>query len=459
MLAKLEDQLQQSTAQEDPGNWCKQATTRIRDWMGAGNDNDECSDWRKTRLARSLLNAAHKLADQWDQRIAKDVHDLTAFPGARLAGAERAMEALHDHFRKATHVQGEQCQEHTAKSAEGWRQVEVAMKECITGSGGFRLFGGRSKTRQLRDFLDRLSQYAHLRLREELMTAARHCTNHLAGKLADRQRDLGFCRQRLKHLQEDLDRPTRDDEDLDGTVVASGDRTLGRSPPPSTESFWETIRESETARVVLPGGQDDLEQAALAFLMGLQTNQWLQLDRDLHEKVLEPQGGMTVACMNGDLGRQMAKPLLEGATQFLNQHLPIMDVAQIIKTEVEAGESALASGNNRTLREQTQEYIDRSDAPWRNKSDKKRHQFLLIPASNAGKALSEAVVELFPDLRLVRVPGQADLMFLCEQGSLTYTDLAPVLKPCRAAYENTASSPLTSPHARFDVIDWLPLEP
>jgi hypothetical protein len=50
-------------------------------------------------------------------------------------------------------------------------------------------------------------------------------------------------------------------------------------------------------------------------------------------------------------------------------------------------------------------------------------------------------------------------MFLCEQGGLSYTDLTPLLKSCRAAYENAAPSPLTSPHARFDVVDWLPLEP
>ena len=87
------------------------------------------------------------------------------------------------------------------------------------------------------------------------------------------------------------------------------------------------------------------------------------------------------------------------------------------------------------------------------------YQFLLIPASNAGKRLSEAVLELFPELRLVRVPGQSDLMFLCEQGGLTYLDLTSVLKPCRAAYEHAVPSPLASPHARFDVVDWLPLEP
>ena len=138
--------------------------------------------------------------------------------------------------------------------------------------------------------------------------------------------------------------------------------------------------------------------------------------------------------MSGDLTRQMAVPLLDGASQFLNQHLPIMDVAQIIKGEVEAGESVL-SADSSTLRDQTQDYLDRSASPWLNKKGHNLHQYLLIPASNAGKGLSESVTELFPELKLVRVPGQSDLMFLSEQGGLTFEELKSLLKPCRAAYE------------------------
>ena len=173
---------------------------------------------------------------------------------------------------------------------------------------------------------------------------------------------------------------------------------------------------------------------------------------------MEPQGGLHGACMNGDLTRQMALPILEGATHFLNQHLPIMDVAQIIKNEVESGESCMSEGGD-SLRDQTQDYLHRAASPWQNKAGRKLHQFLLIPASTAGKGLSESVTALFPDLKLVRVPGQSDLMFLCEQGGLSAEELTSLLKPCRAAYEHAVASPVTSPHARFDITDWLPLEP
>ena len=103
-----------------------------------------------------------------------------------------------------------------------------------------------------------------------------------------------------------------------------------------------------------------------------------------------------------------------------------MDVAQIIKNEVDAGDrrgrriaraDARLSGARRAVDEQT---------------GRDRTQFLLIPASNAGKVLGEAVAALFPDLRLVSVPGQSDLMFLSEQGSLTFEELTGLLKPCRS---------------------------
>ena len=418
ILVKLEDQLIQSTAQDDPGNWGKQAMARIRDWMGAGGDDQEFSEWRKTKLVRALTTTTQKLAEQWEQRVTQDVYDLMAIPGARVAGAEIALEMLHKHFQKLAQEQAQLYQEQMPKTALAWREVEKSLQECAHGSGGFRLFGGRSKTRQLRMFLEKLSQYAHLRLSEELIGAARQVYSQVVARLDDRVRDLGFCRQRLRHLQENLDRPmSDDDEELNGTRPTAGEITAGRSPLPSTETFWDTIRQSDSARVVLPGGDGELEHAALGFLHKLSAEHWLQLDRELHEKVLEPQGGLNGACMSGELTRQMALPLLEGTTLFLNQHLPIMDVAQIIRSEINHGESCLDDNESlEGLKDQTLDYLQRASAPWMNRHGHKRHEFLLVPASNAGTALSESVTHLFPGLKIVRVPGQPDLMFLCEQG-------------------------------------------
>jgi hypothetical protein len=59
----------------------------------------------------------------------------------------------------------------------------------------------------------------------------------------------------------------------------------------------------------------------------------------------------------------------------------------------------------------------------------------------------------------VNVPGQADLMFCREQPGLGTEDLERLLASCRDAYRETATNPPSSPHARFDIQDWTPLDP
>jgi len=68
----------------------------------------------------------------------------------------------------------------------------------------------------------------------------------------------------------------------------------------------EAIRQFATARVMLPDGELDLERAALRFLQGLHAEQWTLLDKELHERVLVPRGGLHGACMtSGDMSRYL----------------------------------------------------------------------------------------------------------------------------------------------------------
>src|SRR5205814_634888 len=85
--------------------------------------------------------------------------------------------------------------------------------------------------------------------------------------------------------------------------------------------------------------------------------------------------------------------------------------------------------------------------------------FLLVPASDAGKAYGEEAAQVVPEMELVRVPGQAELMFCREQGFLSMEDLQRFLHVCRTGYDESVSVPSISPHARFDILDWVPLDP
>jgi hypothetical protein len=342
--------------------------------------------------------------------------------------------------------------------------VSAALEECLAGGGTFRLFGGRSTRRQLQGFMESLSHFARQRLAEEVITAGRHFFVALHHRLDERLRDLSLCRQRLRHLQESLDQDPIDPEEEMAATRGGPDANLSRSPLPSAESFWEAIRQSDTARVVLPAGEDDLERAAIRFLQSLTAEQWVGLDQELHERVLLPQGGLHKACVTGgDLSKALMAPLMDEAARLLGEHLPIMDVAQILASEfgvsVEQSTSTKQATSGPELESLARAYLERAAPLLPAKGNGGQHAFLLVPASPAGKSLGEAVGHVIPEVKLVRVPGQSDLMICREQGALKMEDLHRVLRSCHIAYDALASAPATSPHARFDVLDWLPLDP
>jgi hypothetical protein len=218
--------------------------------------------------------------------------------------------------------------------------------------------------------------------------------------------------------------------------------------------------------VVLPDAEQDLERAAIRLLQRLKRDEWIQLDKDLHERVLQPRGGLHAALMtNGDISRHLTEPLLDDTINLLDRHLPIMDVAQILGTEfglVEpdgARNGVQQAPSSDDLGKQIRSYLDKAVPLLADTSDTSKQSFLLVPASEVGRHLGEAVCQALPDLKVVRVPGQADLMFCREQACLSVQELHQVLKQFRGAYEAAALTPPTSPHARFDIVDWLPLDP
>jgi hypothetical protein len=463
LLAQLEEQSSQLVAQEDPGNWSRQALNRVKDWVGGVEREEEMHDWRKTRLNRTLTTAAQTAAVAWGQQVGPALFSVMERAQERVAAAESALTHVQHLCHEAAERQRESVVRQQAQVEQAWRQVEAALVECQAGGGGFRLFGGRSNRRLLRAFMEALSHFARQRLAEETTAAVRQFFLSLRGQLEERRRDLGFCRQRLRHLIETLEGTAGTEDDaLVGTRPGS-DNTPSHSPVPSTEAYWEAIRESATARVVLPDNEQDLERAAIHFLQSLTGEQWLQLDKDLHERVLLPRGGLHGACMSsGDLVRTLAVPLMDEAVSLLGQHLPIMDAAQILGAElgILADEKHPAGGGNAPeLEAQSRSYLARTMPLLARQDGTGQHAFLLVPVSKAGKALALATKQVLPDLQEVKVPGQADLMFCRDQGQLGTHDLQRVFKACRLAYEAVATSPQVSPHARFDLTDWLPLDP
>jgi hypothetical protein len=465
LLAKLEEQSQQSVALEDPENWARQAVSRVRELVGAGAMSDAAGhggsstlgEWRKSRLSRALMAAAEQVAQEWEASLSGTAFALMEHPGRRVAAAQAALEHFVRFCKEFSAAHGARRQQQVARTQQAWLQLERALEGCLAvgdrGAWGLPaslLFGSRSR-RSLRVLMDHLAAFARQCLAEEIMAADQCFFDLLSARLDERLRDLTFCRQRLRHLQENFDMQAEESGDLSATHLGVG-VTPAHSPLPSAESFWESIRQSATIRVVLPEGETDLERAAAHFASVLGPAQKTQLDQVLQDRVLAELGGLHTACAGStDLVRTLAMPLVDQAAAFLGEQLPATDVAQF---ELAAGETPGAG-----LPEQIRDYLGRAAPMVAGTDPSQQDSFLLIPASHAGKAFGEAAQKVVKDLQIVRVPGQAHLMFACEQGYLSTEELQGLIRPCQAAYEEASMVPQASPHTRFDILDWVPLDP
>lgn len=494
VLMTLEEQSLQPMAQDDPGGWARQALSRVRDWLGSGVTIPGAQTMQQKRsvLTRALEAAAAALAADWDQKLGEMIVGLMEHGGRRLAVAEAAVGKLMHFCDEATHTHLSRVQRQVTRGSHGQEQLDRALQDCVTG-GGWSLFGGRSR-RSLRVFVDHLAAFSRQCLNEDASTAVLQFYASLRGRLADRMRDLGLCRQRLRGLQEMLEQSS---EGPDGELDSLSDTmTFTRTPPGgpfgappasqqtpgllSTEAYWQSIRESDTNRVVLPEGEPGLESAAANFLGSLSSEHWAQLDQMIGDQVLAPRGGLLKLCLSSsDLARSFASPLISQAISSLSDHLPITDVAQAELSFEHNLEAHLTS-----YHEAAQPLLAPADAPkamagsgihyavgtdvaktefrpnlGRRSAGETQPAFLLIPASEAGKQLGEMARSVLPEVLLVNVPGQADLMFCREQMGLRLEDLEPIVRACRGAYQELLVTPQSSPHARFDIQDWTPLDP
>jgi hypothetical protein len=447
LLASLEEQTMEGVAQDDPGAWARHAVGLLQDLVGTSYRPEHESGWRRSRLGRALAEAIQKVAGEWDKKLSTVCFDLMEHSGRRVAAAETALKRLVEFCQETGSSNNAQLEQQLKRTLQAREHLEAALQDCLIHSSRFSFFGGRTR-RQLRVFMDYLAAFGRQRLAEEVIAAGVLFFSTLQGKFDERIRDVAFCRQRLRGLQDQLATPPEATADI---TPVSVDTTPVSTPFISTESYWDAMRQSSTARLVLPEGEIDLDKASARFMGSLKADQWVQLDQALQDRVLAPLGGLYKVCMTGsDLTKFLANPLMTAAAACLGDYLPITDVAQ--------AEFSAAAGKGQ-IQSQIGTYFSQAGPLVGAREDKNQLSFLLVPASDAGKSFGEEARQAVADLELVRAPGQADLMFCREQAGLAIADVRQVLRSCRSAYEESVSVPTSSPHSRFDIVDWIPFDP
>jgi len=442
MFAEFESQMLEAS-QTDAAAWAKDAFTRFSDFVGTRHSTEAESLYRRSRMTRLWSQAGIDLAEVWQKRLVERAMQLANCSGSRLAAVEQAISEMAD----ALGVWGSHLTSPTDGLSERTRQLANDLQDALNncpagGTGGFRLFGGRA-ARALRHFIECARVLSEHRLREEVEQTVVLFYRRLKARLEERLGDISFCRARLNHLAQSLA--------TSHMSRSPGSTPNGERTPTMIDPLQEALRGSRTLRVVLPRGEAEIERAAIAFQARLGPEHWRRLDEVLHQLVLSPMGGLFAVChKTHDLMTHLGAPLIEQTAAFLGELLPVTDVAQV--------EFSASHAQRIDLDQQLRKYYDAA-TPLVAGSTGGQIGYLVVPQSEAGQALGERAMEGRPDLQVISGVSQAtDLMFCREQGYLNTIELESLLSSCRTAYQELSLTPATSPHSRFDILQWIPLD-
>jgi hypothetical protein len=272
----------------------------------------------------------------------------------------------------------------------------------------------------MRALMTALTHYTTFRAEEEAQTGAVRFFRKLKAGLEDRQREMSICRQRLTHLRRALEIP-----ETAGASICGG-----RSP---------------TVELILPDGGEEIEWSAKRFVETVPPAAIGKLDRVLQALVLEPRGGLFGACQkSGDFIQELADPLVDQAAAFLGQMLTMSDVAEFPTQRGPNGEERLYRA------------FQRAASMVSGASDRERC-YLLVPDTAGGEKVATVAGEKFPEATVLRASRSNEITF-CRELRLRASDVREAMQFCREPYEERSNRPAPSPHARFDVVEWLPLD-
>ena len=450
-LSRLEEQVDQATARDEPGFWCQDVIKRLKEWVGASTSpRGDSTDWQRSKINRVYSTAVQHVVEEYVEGLSGPARRMFDCPGPRLSAADSAYRQLHEKLNVAIETQHQQVRELRGYSEQAWQQVNEAFEMCIK-PGSFFLFAGMRLQKLLRAFLEKVREFTWHRLAEQRARALEEVFRQLQVRLVDLQRDLTFCTQRLQHVEYTLLAAPTEAEAALTRAAQEEEESSARSTYTSSKMLQEAALVL-ASRVVLPEGQTDLEKAAVRFLQRVNIKDWQELDYYLQEQVLTPHGGLYELCMtNADLPRTLNAPLLEKAAEYLDRHLEVTDVCQ--------AELSSAAALGVDIIAQTKAFHRLAQPSLVPKKPLDEKDFILVPSSPAGQELAKLAKEAVAGLVSLQVASPTDLLICREQPSITVGDLAEILATAKEEYVDQFSSSTTTPHSRCDVLAWVPLDP
>ncbi|MEZ6140070.1 MAG: tubulin-like doman-containing protein [Zavarzinella sp.] len=418
-ITGLLNSLQQSMIanKDHPAIWAEHAYQEMMSIVGVRSMIAIPDAMKTGRLNRYYTQAVSKMASLWASHFGQQIITIFESNGQRVTNTEGAIARLVEFCERSAVEAQYRLAEATPASESAFAAVQSAFESC-TQAGQFRIFAKNSLS-SMKRLHKALEDYANCRQIEESWYGISRFFNRLKSAMEDDQRAYGVCRQRLTTLR--------------GVIETS-----------HSQSNIDLLPTNNTV-TLLPGAENNLEWAAITFVDSLTPDQIELMEDTLQSLILLPKGGLYGACqINADGVQQLAESLVDQTAVYLHQFLTQKELHEFSNHEIPGGwKQVVIDSFEKSI----------PDLPG---SPELEQWFFVIPDHSDTQPIEEIARHLYPGVKVARSPRGTEIAFYKEQ-ILNFHEISNLTKHYLLAYLERSAGLNSSPHARFDVLEWLPL--
>jgi serine/threonine protein kinase/uncharacterized damage-inducible protein DinB len=397
-----------------------------------GKPQDDGLSETSARLIVALREAADKLVQQWEQKLAELPVRLIETPEFRLAGAEEAIRQMTASVEQALQNHEPLARELSSRAAQLYdRLMQLCTKPDLpqppasakTKKTLLALRAGKTnrKLPPSAEVAELLRAYPKTLYQSLLLRQAGNVFLTLRGHLADEMREINFCRLRL------------------GELLHMLDRTANPTPAKATAVHY-----------LYPAGCKDLEEAVTRFEEQLKEEALNELDGRMEAMLKKQFTALVNVCLeNNNVLKEVEAAMQRTAEDFVAERLGPWNVAEMFLEQ--HAEDAEAAATFAHFFAQAAPQFPYAGIPDPHGGSVDELCVLAAPSGPAGEYLRAVAVKAVPEVEWQMASGDDDILLYREHANLPLSELPQLGPLAQDAYRQMSNAEHFTPHCRCDI--------
>jgi serine/threonine protein kinase len=404
---------------------------QLEELLGKPQD-DGLSD-TPARLVVALREAADKLVQQWEQKLAELPVRLIETPEFRLAGAEEALRQMVASIEQTLQNHEPLARELSNRAAELYDRLHQLLDSSASLAGAstrrsgvvsvvFRKSSSGSRKHSAHaEVQELLRDYSKTLYQGLLLRQAGNIFLTLRGHLADEMREINFCRLRLGELLHALEAPVE------------------AAPAPSA-----------AVKYFYPGGCKDLKETLQYLESQLKEDALKELDVRMQEMLHKQFTALVNVCLGTDnVLKNVEAAMRQTAEAFAAERLGEVNVTEMFLQQ--HPDDAQAAAALADFFDKAAPKLPSPIVPPLQGEGAAQLCVLAAPAGPAGEHLQALAAQALPDVEWQAASSAEDILLYRERVNLPLSELPQLGPLAQDAYRQMNNAEHFTPHCRCDV--------